>query len=82
MEGSKAPRGSNPATVAEGVLAQLKELSIPAIDAREVIRPEDFWQQDGHWRPSGHAKVGRMVAAWLAKAVPAAATRPASTPQP
>ena len=82
MEGSKAPKGSNPATVAEGVLAQLKELSIPAIDAREVIRPEDFWQDDGHWRPSGHAKVGRMLAAWLGKAMPAAAERPANTPQP
>jgi lysophospholipase L1-like esterase len=51
--------------VADRVLAALTRDNIPAIDGRDVIRPDDFWRRDGHWRPSGHAKIGEMLAKFL-----------------
>ena len=54
--------------VAKGVLASLKRLDVPAIDGRQVIVKEDFWKVDGHWRPSGHKKIGELLAPFLSKA--------------
>jgi lysophospholipase L1-like esterase len=51
--------------VADRVRAALIRDNIPAIDGRDVIRPDDFWRRDGHWRPSGHAKIGEMLAKFL-----------------
>ncbi len=60
--------GSDRDTVANGVLASLKRLDIPAIDGRQVIVKEDFWKVDAHWRPSGHKKIGELLAPFLSKA--------------
>ena len=62
--------GADPNAVADRTLADLKAAGIPAIDGRAVIAPEDFWRNDGHWRPSGHAKIGELVAKYLAGATP------------
>jgi hypothetical protein len=60
--------GSDRDAVAKGVLASLKRLDIAAIDGRQVIVKEDFWKVDGHWRPSGHKKIGELLAPFLSKA--------------
>jgi len=36
------------------------------IDGRPALTPADFWERDGHWRPSGHRKFGALVAKYLA----------------
>jgi lysophospholipase L1-like esterase len=59
----------DPNAVHDGVLASLRRLNIPVIDGQPVITPGDFWERDGHWRPSGHRKFGEMIAKYLA-AVP------------
>jgi hypothetical protein len=56
-------------TVANGVLASLSRLKIPAIDGRAVVTPDDFWARDIHWRPSGHKKVGVQLGEFLAKLI-------------
>jgi hypothetical protein len=60
--------GSDRDAVAKGVLASLQRLDIPAIDGRQVIVKEDFWKVDGHWRPSGHKKIGELLAKFMADA--------------
>ncbi len=62
--------GANPDAVANGVLASLSRLGIPSIDGRTVIAELDFWQRDGHWRPIGHEKIGKLVARFLAPHMP------------
>jgi lysophospholipase L1-like esterase len=57
---------ADPNAIANGVLASLARLSIPAIDGRTVIEPSDFWTVDAHWRPSGQRKIGALVAKFLA----------------
>ena len=59
----------DPSLVPTGVLASLRRLDIPAIDGRPALTPADFWEIDGHWKPSGHRKFGDMIAQYLA-AVP------------
>jgi hypothetical protein len=56
----------DPNAVPDGVLASLRRLGIPAIDGRQAITPADFWERDGHWRPSGHRKFGELIAQYLA----------------
>ena len=56
-------------TVANGVLASLSRLGIPAIDGRAVLTPDDFWARDIHWRPSGHKKIGNQLGTFLAKLI-------------
>lgn len=56
----------DPNAVPDGVLASLHRLGIPAIDGRPAITPADFWERDGHWRPSGHRKFGELIAQYLA----------------
>jgi hypothetical protein len=51
------------------VTASLKRLHIRTIDGLPVIKANDFWPKDGHWRPSAHAKIARLVARGLAAAV-------------
>jgi lysophospholipase L1-like esterase len=70
MASAKVPRDADPSTVAVHLRQTLSDLAIPVIDGREVIRPEDFWENDGHWRPSGHAKVGRLLVDFLARVLP------------
>ena len=43
-------------------VVSLKRLHIPFIDVRDAITAADFWEHDGHWRPSGHAKIARLIA--------------------
>lgn len=62
--------GADRNAVADRVLGDLKADGIPAIDGREAIAPEDFWEVDGHWRPSGHTKIGALVVKYLAGATP------------
>ena len=59
--------GADPGAVAKGVLASLSRLGIPSIDGRAVIVELDFWRRDGHWRPTGHEKIGELLASFLAK---------------
>ena len=44
------------------VIASLQRLLIPFFDGRSVIEPDDFWQVDGHWRPTAHIKTGELLA--------------------
>ena len=44
------------------VIASLQRLQVPFLDGRSVIGPDDFWQVDGHWRPTAHTKIGKLVA--------------------
>jgi hypothetical protein len=64
-----ATRDFDPDAVANGVIASLRHLGISAIDGRPALNSADFWERDGHWRPSGHRKFGELVAKYLA-AVP------------
>ena len=54
--------------VGDQVKASLAALGIPAVDGRRVIVPSNFWKVDGHWRPSGHEKIGKLLGGFLAKA--------------
>jgi lysophospholipase L1-like esterase len=56
-------------TVAREVLAGLARLGIATIDGRTVIAKDDFWKHDMHWRPSGHQKIGELLADFLTQAV-------------
>jgi hypothetical protein len=56
-------------TVAQGVLASLSRLGIPAIDGRTVLAPDDFWKRDMHWNPSGHKKIGKQLGEFLEKII-------------
>lgn len=53
--------------VGDRVLADLNRLHIAAIDGRGVVGPEDFWRSDGHWRASGHRRIGVLLADFFAK---------------
>ena len=68
-------KNSDPSIVSNAVLATLGRLKIPAIDGRSAIAPADFWEKDEHWRPSGHEKIGKLLAAHLAAAMAAAPDR-------
>jgi hypothetical protein len=56
----------DPNAVPNGVLASLRRLDMPVIDGRPALTPADFWERDGHWRPSGHRKLGELIAKYLA----------------
>jgi hypothetical protein len=47
------------------LLQTLRELDIQVIDKTEVMGISDFWKTDGHWRPSGHAKIADGIIDWL-----------------
>jgi hypothetical protein len=53
--------------VGDRVLADLNRLHITAIDGRGSVGPEDFWRSDGHWRASGHRRIGLLLADFFAK---------------
>jgi lysophospholipase L1-like esterase len=59
----------DPNAVPDAVMESLRRLDIPYIDGRPALTPADFWERDGHWRPSGHRKFGELIAKHLA-AVP------------
>jgi len=60
--------GSDRNYVGDQVSASMARLGIPVIDGRPGIVASDFWKTDAHWRPSGHTKIGELLAAFLAKA--------------
>src|ERR1043166_1625416 len=62
-----ATRDFDPNAVPNGVLASLRRLDIPTIDGRSALTAADFWERDGHWRPSGHRKFGELIAKYLAQ---------------
>ncbi len=70
------PKDANPNAVADHVLESLARLKIPAVDGRPAITPADFWQKDEHWRPGGHAKIGKLLADHLASVMPKQAASP------
>jgi hypothetical protein len=45
-------------TVLEQTAARLGIVFIPTLDA---LDGNDFWRQDGHWRPSGHDRFARRL---------------------
>ena len=57
----------DPNAVPNGMLESLRRLNIPAIDGRPALTSADFWERDGHWRPSGHRKFGELIAKHLAE---------------
>jgi len=59
--------GSDPNYVGDQVRASLQRLGIPVVDGTTAIAESDYWKADGHWRPSGHAKIGELLAAFLAR---------------
>jgi lysophospholipase L1-like esterase len=61
--------GANAAAVAEKMIEIMARLKIPVLDGREAIGRDDFWRLDGHWRPSGHRKVGEMLVEFLSKKI-------------
>jgi hypothetical protein len=61
--------GADPNAVANKMLASLARLKISALDGRDVIGLEDFWITDGHWRPSGHEKIGALLDRFLSKVI-------------
>jgi hypothetical protein len=61
-------QGSDRNYVGDQVSASLARIGIPVIDGRPVIVADDFWKTDAHWRPSGHAKIGELLAKFLAMA--------------
>jgi hypothetical protein len=56
----------DPNAVPNGVRESLRRLDIPVIDGSAALMPADFWERDGHWRPSGHRKFGELIAKYLA----------------
>ncbi len=42
-----------------------RQLAIPLLDTSATLTITDFWDMDGHWRPSGHEKVGKVLASWM-----------------
>jgi hypothetical protein len=56
---------ANHNAVADALLETLARQQIPAIDGRKAITAADFWKGDGHWRPSGHEKIGKLLAGYL-----------------
>lgn len=43
----------------------LREAGIPLCDLRGDLTRADYYKYDDHWRPSGHEKAARAIAAWL-----------------
>lgn len=58
----QAPDGAEPNRVADAIKTRLDAAGVPVVDGRAVITPQDFWERDGHWRPAGHEKIGRLLA--------------------
>jgi lysophospholipase L1-like esterase len=61
--------GADRNAVAEKMLDSLARLKIPVLDGRRVINRDDFWILDGHWRPSGHRKIGMMLAEFASQII-------------
>ena len=59
------PHDADYDAVARALLDELARLQIPAIDGRSAIAAGDFWKLDGHWRPSGHEKIGKLLTGYL-----------------
>jgi hypothetical protein len=38
---------------------------IPLIDTVERLSLADFWTEDAHWRPSGHARMAEALSEWI-----------------
>ncbi len=55
-------------------LEQLKRtaeaIGVPVLDTGHTLDLADFWDQDSHWRPSGHEKMAVVLARWLEATLP------------
>ncbi|MBX3454271.1 SGNH/GDSL hydrolase family protein [Ferrovibrio sp.] len=51
----------------DALIGALDRAGIPWLDLLDIIEPTDFWQSDGHWRPSGHRKAAERLTAHLAE---------------
>ncbi len=53
--------------VAHRVLAETAvRLGVPFVPTLDVLELSDFWEKDGHWRPSGHARIAERLGSFLA----------------
>jgi hypothetical protein len=78
LQPSVAPQDRQ--NVADRVLADLNRLHITAIDGRGSVGPEDFWRGDGHWRASGHRRIGLLLADFFDKRLTAPSSAVSSEP--
>ena len=58
----QALEGAEQNRVADALKTRLDAAGVPVVDGRTAITPQDFWERDGHWRPAGHEKIGRLLA--------------------
>ena len=53
---------------AENILKQTcMELGIPFLPTVDKLTGEDFWDKDGHWSRSGHAKMASAISSYLSE---------------
>lgn len=43
-----------------------EDLEIPFVPTLDALGRSDFWEKDGHWRPSGHARIAERLGDFLA----------------
>jgi hypothetical protein len=60
-------KGAIPGMMAERMLESMARLNVPTLDGRLAIDPADFWPIDGHWKPSGHKRIGVLLNSYLSK---------------
>jgi hypothetical protein len=41
-------------------------LGVPFVPTLDAVDLSDFWEKDGHWRPSGHARIAERLGTFLA----------------
>ncbi len=41
---------------------EVEALGVTLLDGRDFLAPGDYYERDGHWRPSGHAKAAAELA--------------------
>lgn len=53
---------------ANRVLAETAvRLGVPFVPTLDVLELSDFWEKDGHWRPSGHARIAERLGSFLVR---------------